>query len=305
MKKILIAAIISAALLAALTACKKEEDKKPYNGVPDKVISRSSQSEQSVSPPEVSTPITDVADENGVTENTVPSEDTVGDISQADTSAFTKASEEKTSAKTDGDKPADSQPVQSSSQETDETDEDVSVSEESGLAFEYMELLNSKQVHAILIEAETMDGEEIFSVSREYFVDGENAVYINDSQKIIYTSDTVTVIDLEEKTYYSYPREDDEDSDSIFGYSPSEYVQESTETAEDGTVTEVYIITQHRSTVRSTWTFSPGGRFTVRDESIEYGSFKWYDFLLISRDISAIDYSIPDDLTLTEPEDIQ
>lgn len=316
LKRTILTVIFAFLISTAFCACEKNKDDNPFGGVPDRVISRSSHTESEAIPPDESSPI---VSNNPDTEPFVTdTEAQTTDVSvngSASAQSSDKASQN-TTAKTKDDKtPQSPQGSQTSAEEdvsVDETDitpgndhqddDNVSVTEQESMAMNYLKLLNSSKVHAVLTEAETMDGVEIYSYEREYYIDGKKAVYINDHQKIIMTSDTVTVIDNEENTYYTYPREDE--SDSIFGYSPSAYELESAETDEKGSTIEIYTISFGSNTIRSTWVFSPDGKVTVKDESVEFGSFKWYSFKNISKDISGMDMSIPEGLELIEPEDI-
>ena len=189
--------------------------------------------------------------------------------------------------------------IEDSQKEPDGEDEQPTVSYL--MAMECMELLNSDKVHAKLIEALSYDAEEASSIEREYYVDGESAVYINGHQKIIIDGGIVTVIDTEESTYYSYPKDDGEELG--FGFGQENYTLEDITVAEDGTTTEVYSVNAHGSRLKSTWTFSPDGGVTVADVS-EFGSFNYYIFEIIEGDTSGMDLTLPQGLTLIQPEDI-
>lgn len=287
MKKALTAVslIICAALISAmmLCSCAKKEEEKPANaGVPDRVVSRSTQSEgvtdTASQPADVST--------DSVPENTDPA-------NESDVTSETPIST------TDNQSESENKP--------DVTDEDdnITVSEDNDLsdckAMEYLKLLNSSRVHAILLEASSHDNENASSVEREYFVDGNNAVFINDGTKIIMDDTEVTVIDLDEMTYYSYPRED-EDTGANFGYDISDYTLVSQDEDDDGTLTEVFEISTSGGKIKSTWTFFPGGNLTVADVTTA-GTYYWYSFSLIESDVSDMDMSIPEGVIETEPED--
>lgn len=310
LKKTVLTAIFAVLLSAALFGCGRKEEPKEYNGVPDHVISRSSQSESSLTPPnDTASPQTDAGQPiteavTGVPQNTVPKDELspkpTGSSSAKEPASSSSQPKDEKKPESTQEEPEDNVYIEDADPQ--EGEDEPAVQEET-LAMGCLKLLNSSQVHAILTEAETLDTVEISSIEREYFIDGENAVYINDHQKIIMTPDTVTVIDTEENTYYNYPREGGDDGGD-FGYDPSSYELQSIETDDDGNVTEIYLISSGRNTVQSTWTFSQNGKVTVMDESIEFGSFRWYEFDVISRDVSGMDMTVPDGLELISPEDI-
>ncbi len=284
MKKALTAVLLvafTALICVLMCSCTKEEEEKPAsNGVPDRVVSRPAQSDSvtdgSSQLPDVtsdSTPeSTGIAGENAVTSDspttTVTTQPEGGDVPKV----------------------------------TDE-DDNITVSEDNDIsdckAMEYLKLLNSSKVHAVLLEASSHDNENATSIEREYFVDGNKAVFINDGTKII-LDDEVTVIDMDEMTYYTYPRED-EDTGANFGYDISDYTLVSRD-EDDGTITEVFEISDRGGSIKSTWTFFPGGNVTVADVT-NAGTYYWYSFSLIESDVSKMDMSIPEGVVETEPED--
>lgn len=312
LKKTVLTAVFAVLLSAALFGCGEKEEAKEYYGIPDHTVSRSSVSEPSLTSPESSpAPVTNQAASDtqqvaidtapSVTQNTQPEEKPSTKptgSSAAKKPASSEPKNEDKPASTD-EEPEDNVYIEDADPQ-EETDEPAV--QENTRAMDCLKLLNSSKVHAVLTEAECIDTVEISSVEREYFVDGDNAVYINGHQKIIMTSDSVTVIDTEESTYYSYPRGDEDGGD--FGYSPSAYKLQSVEADDDGNVTEVYIISSGRNTLKSTWTFAENGKVTVMDESVEYGSFRWYRFDLISRDVSDMDMTVPEGLELISPDDM-
>lgn len=287
MKKALsaVSLIICTALIfmIALCSCTKKEEEKPANsGVPDRVVSRPTQSD---SVPDGSSQIPDVTTDS-TPENT-------GSAGESDI-----ISEVSTGS-------ADTPSVSENKPDVTNEDDNITVSEENDLsdcrAMEYLKLLNSGKVHASLIEASSHDNENASSIEREYFVNGNNAVFINGSTKIIMDDTEVTVIDLDEMTYYSYPRED-EDTGANFGYDISDYSLVSRTEDEDGSLTEVYEISRRGGNIKSTWTFFPGGNLTVADVT-QAGTYYWYSFSLIESDVSDMDMSIPEGVVETEPED--
>lgn len=284
MKKALTAVsllICTALIFALLCSCSKKEDVKPANGgVPDKVVSRTQQTDP----------------EPGSTQSTEPSVSVSGDdVPEQTTSADDSAQPANSGGA--GTAVHENEPVTEPAE-----DENVTASEEEGRAAEYLKLLNSSRVHAVLLEASSHDNENATSIEREYFVDGDNAVFINGDTKIIMASDEVTVIDMAEMTYYSYPR-DGEDTGANFGYSISDYTLVSQDEDEDGSLTEVYEVSSRGDTIKSTWTYFPDGKVTVADVSSEFGYYNWYSFSLIESDVSGMDMSIPEGVIETEPED--
>lgn len=282
MKKALTAVLL--VIFAAFICCScsketKEEQSTPANGgVPDRVVSRQTQPDGDSQIPDVTTDSipdsTGLADESGVT---------------SDAPVNT----------------ADSQPANESKPSVTDEDDNITVSEENDLsdckAMEYLKLLNSSKVHAVLLEASSHDNENASSIEREYFVDGNKAVFINGSTKIIMDDTEVTVIDMDEMTYYTYPRED-EDTGANFGYDISDYALVSSDEEDDGTVIEVFEISDRGGSIKSTWTFFPSGNVTVADVT-KAGAFYWYSFSLIESDVSKMDMSIPEGVIETEPED--
>ncbi len=227
-------------------------------------------------------------------------------VSRSETSAIAESLPVSTAATVATEAPVTTDADETAASQTDgqdgQDDENVSIEELGLRAPELLNLLNSNKVHAKLIEAVSYDNETTSSVQREYYVDGDNAVYINDSQKIIMSGDTVTVVDLDALTYYSYARSPGEGT-ANFGYGLDNYSFYSTDTSDDGTVTEVYTVSAHGGSLVSTWTFFPGGNITVSDVSPEFGSYYWYSFEIIESDTSEMDMSIPDGLTEVEPDD--
>ncbi len=286
MKKALTAVLL--VIFAALICCScsketKEEQSTPANGgVPDRVVSRQSQSSDM---PNSDSQIPNVTTDS-IPENT----------GLADGSGVTSDSSAST---------ADSQPANENKPSTTGEDDNITVSEENDLsdckAMEYLKLLNSSKVHAVLLEASSHDNENASSIEREYFVDGNKAVFINGDTKIIMDDAEVTVIDMDEMTYYTYPRED-EDTGANFGYDISDYSLVSRDEEDDGTIIEVFEVSDRGGSIKSTWTFFPSGNVTVADVT-KAGAFYWYSFSLIESDVSKMDMSVPEGVIETEPED--
>ncbi len=278
-----IAAIICSQLMCSCSKDTKEEQNTPANGgVPDRVVSRPAQPDGM---PNSDSQIPDVTSDS-IPENT----------GLADESGVTSDSAVSTS---------DSQPANDNKPSVTDEDDNITVSEEKDLsdckAMEYLKLLNSSKVHAVLLEASSHDNENASSIEREYFVDGNKAVFINGDTKIIMDDAEVTVIDMDEMTYYTYPRED-EDTGANFGYDISDYSLVSRDEEDDGTIIEVFEISDRGGSIKSTWTFFPSGNVTVADVT-KAGAFYWYSFSLIDSDVSKMDMSVPEGVIETEPED--
>lgn len=243
-----------------------------YNGVPDNVVTSSSESEAEA--------VTSV------------------DYTDAETSSETEVSEEEPAVTT-----AENNSSSVTTTVDDEEEIDLGDTEEvtyipNTIAMDYLTLLNSTSVHAKLTEATSYDGETVVMYEREYYISGVNKVYINNSQKIVMTADTVTVIDLDAYTYYSYARTSTA-SEIEFGYSKEYYTLVST-SEESDCVIEVYTVVSHGSTITSTWTFYTDGTFDVVDENPDSGSFTKYYFDVAESDTSGMDMTIPEGLTETE-----
>lgn len=243
-----------------------------YNGVPDNVVTSSSESEAEA--------VTSV------------------DYTDAETSSETEVSEEEPAVTT-----AENNSSSVTTTVDDEEEIDLGDTEEvtyipDTIAMDYLTLLNSTSVHAKLTEATSYDGETVVMYEREYYISGVNKVYINNSQKIVMTADTVTVIDLDAYTYYSYARTSTA-SEIEFGYSKEYYTLVSM-SEESDCVIEVYTVVSHGSTITSTWTFYTDGTFDVVDENPDSGSFTKYYFDVAESDTSGMDMTIPEGLTETE-----
>lgn len=245
-----------------------------YNGVPDNVVTTTESETEAVTAVE-STAEPETASETEATE---------------ETSAVTTTENSTASVTTTTVDDADSV----------ELEEEVTYIPDT-VAMDYLTLLNSTSVHAKLTEAVSYDGETVVLYEREYYISGVNKVYINNSQKIVMTSDTVTVIDLDAYTYYSYARTSTA-SEIEFGYSKENYTLVSTSENDDGLV-EKYTVVSHGSTLTSTWTFYTDGTFTVVDKNPDSGSFTRYSFEIVESDTSGMDMTIPDGLTETDPSE--
>jgi len=272
-----LAILMAFCMLITLCSCGNAEEESTdsesttsYNGVPDNVVTASTGSDA-----EAATSV---------------------EYTEADTTSETEVSEETPEVTTAEDEsPGEVTTNDEDSVEIDDEEEVIYLSDT--IAMEYLTLLNSTQVHAKLTEAVSYDGETVVMYEREYYISGVNKVYINNSQKIVMTADTVTVIDLDAYTYYSYARTSTA-SEIEFGYSKEYYTLVST-SEEGDCVIEVYTVVSHGSTITSTWTFYTDGTFTVVDENPDSGSFTKYYFDVAESDVSGMDMTIPDGLTET------
>lgn len=179
--------------------------------------------------------------------------------------------------------------------DSDDEDEEIIEDEINSKALEMLRHLNSDKVHAKFVEMISYDGEYIAASDREFFVSDGYAVFLSDSSKIIIDGVSVTVTDLEEMTYYTYPYNEEEFSNN-FGYDIGLY-QLTDSTEENGTLTETFRIEQYGNEIVSTWVFSPDGSFTVKDVNTDAGSFSYYSFEILNSDCSGMDTTIPDGLT--------
>lgn len=167
-------------------------------------------------------------------------------------------------------------------------------------AMRYLRLINSSKVHTKFVEVSSYDGENIFSIGREIFVDGDSRLYINDSQRTLIRGGTVTIVDYDSKTYYTSP--DEGGYGQIFGYSSDRYKHISTEENDTG-YSEIYTISD--TNITSTWTFNASGILTkVTDRSLDGGYFTIYSFELVDTDVSEMDFTIPGGFIEIGPEDL-
>ncbi len=164
-------------------------------------------------------------------------------------------------------------------------------------ATEYLKLLNSDSVHAAYLEISSIDGENMFSTRREYFVNGSDRIYINDDYKTLIQNGTVTYIDPEAGIYYSYPYEGEYGLE--FGYELPLYRLVSS-SEEDGALTEVYSIEGYGLT--STWKFESDGTVKVSDR-YDSGSFTLYTFETVDGETGGMDFSIPEGFTEVDAEE--
>lgn len=265
-------------MLISLSACSnaevsiQDESSTSYNGVPDNVVTTFSESEAEA--------VTSV------------------DYTEADTTSETEVSEDTPEVTTVEDSSEDEVTTEDDEDSVEIDDEEEVTYIPDTIAMDYLTLLNSTQVHAKLTEAVSYDGETVVLYEREYYINGVNKVYINNSQKIVMTADTVTVIDLDAYTYYSYARTSTA-SEIEFGYSKEYYTLVST-SEESDCVIEEYTVLSHGSTLTSTWTFYTDETFTVVDKNPDSGSFTRYSFEIAEIDVSGMDMTIPSGLTETE-----
>ena len=179
--------------------------------------------------------------------------------------------------------------TENTTEEPEETEPETSYAEEpepDGLldtrAMECLRLINSDRLHLKFVAADSYDGEQIYTTSAEYYVDGSNKVYIVNSIKRIIRGTEITVIDNDNAFYMTY--EDPAGYTLHFGYALSDYkLTSETETE------EVYEI--EGEDVTSTWSFDGDG-IKIADRRAD-GSFTLYDIEILSDDLTGIDYSVP------------
>ncbi|MCD7846573.1 MAG: hypothetical protein LUG49_00840 [Oscillospiraceae bacterium] len=273
-----LAVLMAFCMLITMCSCGNAEEESTqsdattsYNGIPDNVVTASADSDAEA--------VTSV------------------EYTEADTVSETETSEETPEVTTAEDEsPSEVTTDDEDSVEIDDGEEVTYIPDT--IAMDYLTLLNSTSVHAKLTEAVSYDGETVVLYEREYYISGVNKVYINNSQKIVMTADTVTVIDLDAYTYYSYARTSTA-SEIEFGYSKEYYTLVST-SEESDCVIEEYTVLSHGSTLTSTWTFYTDGTFTVVDKNPDSGSFTRYSFEIAESDTSGMDMTIPSGLTETE-----
>ena len=178
--------------------------------------------------------------------------------------------------------------------ETEEPDDEpeTEIIEAETEAYRYLDLLNSRKVHASFTQIYSYDGEELMSLEIEYFVNGDERIYVNDGNRTLIRGGEVTYIDIAAGEYYTYP--DEGEYGINFGFERDQYKLISTEESDDG-YTEVYSI--GTGIVTSTWFFGNDGAVRVSDRNLEVGSFEYYTFSAIESDVSGMDFTIPDGFT--------
>ncbi len=160
-------------------------------------------------------------------------------------------------------------------------------------AMDCLKLFNSQAYHAKFIVAQSYDGSEIFTTSVEHFVSGENRTYIVDGITRIIRGQDITVIDNDNKFWFSYTGSYGR---LTFGYDPTLYRLVSQTDTE-----EVYEI--EGEDVTSTWTFSDGG-IKVSDR-LSDGSFTLYDIEALDTDLSGMDISVPPEYEEVNADDYE
>lgn len=271
MKKLL-AIILALILVLSLCACNMGT---PGGSVPDDVV----------------TPSEDVTTSADGQESPVVSSSDVTDVSEPeeDVTSSTSAHEEAPTAS----EPDEEEVVADDELEEPEVDIAEIIDIHEYKAFEYLYLLNSDKAHAKFMEVISYDGEYVIGTDREFFVDGADTVYINGTEKIIISDETVIVCDSDLMTYYSYANDHAEDGYDRFGYGLLNYVNVSV-SQEDGAVTEVFEIDEGGSVITSTWTFFGDGSFTVHDSASDSDGYYYYAFEFANEDVSDMSMDIPD-----------
>ncbi len=161
-------------------------------------------------------------------------------------------------------------------------------------AGQYLSLLHSKKVHAKYIAASSYDGEQIYTNSAEYYIDGDNAIYRTDTVRRLVQGRQVTVIDDGNKFYMTFEAEPE--PYIYFGWQLSDYTLVSATEDE-----EVYDI--ESGGVRSTWNFE-GGQIKVRDVYPD-GSFMLYDFETLDSDTSEMLFEVPSGYAEVDADDYE
>ena len=211
----------------------------------------------------------------------VPAESTELQESESETSASEIVSETKEETEAPETKAPETEASMTNTQDVSEEEQGENIPNTRAMG--YLRLFQSKKVHAKYIAANCYDGEEIYTTSVEYYVDGDSAVYNTGSVRRYYQGRQITVIDDDNKFYMVY--EEDPEPYIYFGYSPGDYTLVSESDTE-----EVYDIASDGG-VRSTWTFE-NGKIKVRDIYSD-GSFSLYDIEIIDSDTSGMDFTIP------------
>lgn len=266
--------LIAALSLALLTACgdKPEEKGNPYipddflvsteENTPDKVVGHYDPNSTVTKAPE-----DDSAQSDGTADSTAPTDP------------------DEPSVAPDSSDPAQTEP------------EDKLPDTE---AMKYLKMLNSKHVHTKLTHMYSFDGDELMSVEREFYIDGDKKIYINDGNKTLVQNGTVTYVDYDSEVYCSYPDDTATDNELEFGFALKNYVLISRESTEDGH-SELYSINGER--IASTWEFLADGKIKVSDRDLDSPAFDYYIFELIDDGKFKMDFTIPNNFNEVNAED--
>ena len=234
---------------------------------------------------------------------TTPAEPSGSDLTEPTVSSDADASSDPQSSETE---PTATEP-QTKTEPVKTEDSTEPVHQEYGTAaLKYLTILNSDKVHVKFTEIYSYDGAELLSVEREYFVNGDERIYINDGNKTLIRNGTVTYVDYDAGIYYSYP--DDGDYGLNFGYykgggSGNCYELLSAEEDDKG-LTELYKITGTNTT--SSWDFDGNNKLLrVSDRDLDNGSFHLYNFEIIDSSVPTLDFSIPAGFTEVDADDYE
>lgn len=182
-----------------------------------------------------------------------------------------------------------------------QTEEPVTTSEESEnvpeppldtRAMKCLDIMNSDRVHLKFLQFTSFDGENISTVDREFYINGDDKIYVNDNVKTILHGSTATVVDYDEKVFYSYEVEGDIGLN--FGYDRNLYELVST-SEENGVYTEVYTVTG--TGITSTWEFSEDGSIRVSDCREDTDIYDLFSIELIEDSVPEMDFTVPADFT--------
>lgn len=264
--------IAAAASLALLTACGNKPEEKGNPSIPDDFLVST----------EENTPNKVVGHYDPNSTVTKAPED---DSAQSDDTAASTAPTDTDEPSGDPDSPA---PAQT------EPEDNLPDTE----AIKYLKILNSKHVHAKLTHMYSFDGDELMSIEREFYIDGDKKIYINDGNKTFMQDGMVTYVDYDSEVYCTYPN--DLENGVEFGFELDKYVLISRESGEDSH-SELYSINGER--IASTWEFLSDDRIKVSDRDLDSPSFDYYIFELIDDGKFKMDFTIPNNFTEVNAEE--
>lgn len=264
--------IAAAASLALLTACGNKPEEKGNPSIPDDFLVST----------EENTPNKVVGHYDPNSTVTKAPED---DSAQSDDTADSTAPTDTDEPSGDPDSPATAQA---------EPEDNLPDTE----AIKYLKILNSKHVHAKLTHMYSFDGDELMSIEREFYIDGDKKIYINDGNKTFMQDGMVTYVDYDSEVYCTYPN--DLENGVEFGFELDKYVLISRESGEDSH-SELYSINGER--IASTWEFLSDDRIKVSDRDLDSPSFDYYIFELIDDGKFKMDFTIPNNFTEVNAEE--
>lgn len=231
--------------------------------------------------------------------------DTTPPSTEADTQAVTEASTEATTA--EATLPTEETTVSATEATTEETTvtttEATTVTEAATAettpevtidcrASDMLRLLNSDKIHVKFTEALTVDGENMYSSTIEYYVNGNKMVFIDDTVKIIIDGDKQYVFDTSDNSLIvdSY---DSAHAGPIFGYDLWNYTFQYEEELENSVI-EVLTVTQYDNVMTSKWYFYDDGTLLINEGNDDVGVMTAYSFEIISDDLSGMDMNPPE-----------